>query len=84
MMTLLTILLSPIIAYVTWRADSVLAAAVFHGTFNAAATLAFFLSGGTVLLVGMTGLAGMLTLLLANVVLWFHLRQREALGPAVR
>ena len=74
MMTLLTILLSPIIGYVTWRADSVVAAAVFHGTFNAAASLALFLSGGTVLLVGMTGLAGMFTLLLANVALWFHLR----------
>jgi uncharacterized protein len=76
MMTLLTILLSPIIGYVTWRADSVYAAAVFHGTFNAAATLAIFLSGGSVLVVGMTGLAGMFTLLLANVALWFHLRRR--------
>ena len=76
MMTLLTVLLSPIIGYVTWRAESVLAAAVFHGTFNAAASLAIFLSGGTVLLVGMTGLTGMLTLFLANVVLWFHLRGR--------
>ena len=82
MMTLLTILLSPIIAYVTWRADSVLAAAVFHGTFNAAASLAIFLTGGTVLLVGMTGLAGMVTLLLANVALWFHLRRRGAPGTA--
>lgn len=76
MMTLLTILLSPLIGYVTWRADSVYAAAVFHGTFNAAASLAIFLSGGSVLVVGMTGLAGMLTLLLANLVLWFHLRRR--------
>lgn len=82
MMTLLTVLLSPIIAYVTWRADSVLAAAVFHGTFNAAASLAIFLTGGTVLLVGMTGLAGMVTLLLANVALWFHLRRRGAPGTA--
>jgi membrane protease YdiL (CAAX protease family) len=77
MMTLLTILLSPLIGYVTWRAGSVYAAAVFHGTFNAAASLAIFLSGGTVLVVGMTGLAGMLTLLLANVALWFYLRRRE-------
>jgi membrane protease YdiL (CAAX protease family) len=82
MMTLLTILLSPIIGYVTWRAESVFAAAVFHGTFNAAATLAIFLSGGSVLVVGMTGVAGMLTLFLANVALWFHLRRREALGTA--
>ena len=82
MMTLLTILLSPIIGYVTWRAESVYAAAVFHGTFNAAASLAIFLSGGSVLIVGMTGLAGMFTLLLANVALWLHLRRRGALGTA--
>ena len=79
MMTLLTILLSPIIGYVTWRAGSVYAAAVFHGTFNAAASLAIFLNGGSVLIVGMTGLAGMLTLLLANAALWFHLRPTR--GP---
>jgi membrane protease YdiL (CAAX protease family) len=75
MMTLLTILVSPIIGYVRWRAESVFAAAVFHGTFNAAATLVVFLSGGSVLLTGITGLAGMLTLLVANVVLWLHLRR---------
>lgn len=75
MMTLLTILLSPIIGYLTGRAGSVYAAAVFHGTFNAAASLAIFLSGGSVLIVGMTGLAGMLTLFLANVGLWLHLRR---------
>ena len=79
MMTLLTILLSPIIGYVTWRAESVYAAAVFHGSFNAAASLTIFLSGGSVLVVGMTGLAGMLALLLANVALWLHLRRRGAL-----
>ena len=76
MMTVLTILLSPLIGYVRLRAESVFAAAVFHGTFNAAATLVLFLSGGSVLLVGMTGLAGMATLLLANITLWFHLRGR--------
>lgn len=85
MMTLVTILLSPLIGYVRLRAESVFAAAVFHGTFNAAATLVFFLSGGSVLVVGMTGLAGMLTLLLANAALWLHLRRngeslRDRLG----
>jgi membrane protease YdiL (CAAX protease family) len=77
MMTLMTMLLSPLIGYVRLRAKSVFAAAVFHGMFNAAATLVLFLSGGNVLLVGMTGLAGMVTLLLANVALWFHLRGRD-------
>lgn len=45
MMTLLTILLSPLIGYVRWRAQSVFAAAVFHGAFNAAATLVVFIQG---------------------------------------
>lgn len=79
MMTLLTILSSPISGFLTWRAESVFAAAVFHGTFNAAASLAIFLSGGSVLVIGMTGLAGMFTLLLANAVLWLHLR-RQLIG----
>lgn len=75
MMTLLTILLSPLMGYLRLRAESVFPAAIFHGTFNAAATLVIFLHGGTVLLTGMTGAAGLLTLLLADVVLWIHLRR---------
>jgi hypothetical protein len=57
------------------RAESVFAAAVFHGTFNAAATLVIFLQGGSVLITGITGAIGMITLLLADVVLWLHLRR---------
>jgi membrane protease YdiL (CAAX protease family) len=75
MMTLLTILISPIIGYVRLRADSVLAAAVFHGTLNAAASLVAFLKGGNVLITGVTGAIGMATLLLANGLLWLHLRR---------
>jgi membrane protease YdiL (CAAX protease family) len=74
MMTLMTMLLSPLIGYVRLRAESVFAAAVFHGTFNAAATLVLFLAGGNILVTGITGAIGMLTLLLANGVLWLHLR----------
>jgi membrane protease YdiL (CAAX protease family) len=75
LMTLLTILLSPLLGYVRLRAESVFAAAVFHGTFNAAATLVIFLQGGSVLITGITGAIGMITLLLADVVLWLHLRR---------
>ncbi|HSP45020.1 MAG TPA: CPBP family intramembrane glutamic endopeptidase [Chthoniobacterales bacterium] len=74
MMTLLTILLSPLLGYVRLRANSVFAAAVFHGTFNAAATLVIFLKGGSVLVIGITGAIGMGTLLFADVLLWLHLR----------
>lgn len=79
MMTLLTILLSPLIVYVRLRARSVFAAAVFHGTFNAAAGLAIFLKGGTVLLTGMTGVVGLATLLLVDALLWLHLRRTPLL-----
>jgi membrane protease YdiL (CAAX protease family) len=75
MMTLLAILLSPLIGYVRLQARSVFAAAVCHGTFNAAATLAIFLKGGTMLLTGMTGVTGLATLLFADVILWLHLRR---------
>lgn len=75
MMTLMTMLLSPLIGYVRLRAESVFAAAVFHGTFNAAATMVLFLAGGDVLVTGITGAIGMATLLLANGALWLHLRR---------
>ncbi len=77
MMTLLTILLSPLLGYVRLRAESVFAAAVFHGTFNAAATLVIFLKGGNVLVTGITGAVGMGTLLLADGLLWLHLRRSK-------
>jgi NADPH:quinone reductase-like Zn-dependent oxidoreductase len=80
MMTLLSMLLSPLIGYVRLRAESVFAAAVFHGTFNAAATLVIFLKGGNVLVTGITGAIGMATLLLANAGLWLHLRRRVHLA----
>ncbi len=76
MMLLLTILLSPLIGYVRLRAQSVFAAAVFHGTFNGAATLAVFVRGGEPLTTGMTGAAGMVALALGNFALWVHLRRQ--------
>jgi len=68
MMTVLTVLLSPLLGYVTLRANSVLAAAIFHGTFNATAGLAILVvQGGSDLTVGVTGLAGFVVLSFANV-----------------
>jgi membrane protease YdiL (CAAX protease family) len=77
-MIVLTIFLSPLIGYVRLRAQSVFAAAVFHGTFNAAATLVIFIKGGSAFTVGITGAAGLITLLLADVVLWLYLRRHGA------
>jgi membrane protease YdiL (CAAX protease family) len=79
MMIVLTILLSPLMGYLRLRAESVFPVAIFHGTFNAAATLVIFLHGGTVLLTGMTGAAGLLTLFLADLILWLHLRRSPAI-----
>jgi membrane protease YdiL (CAAX protease family) len=81
MMTLMTILLSPLIGYVRLRAESVFAAAVFHGTFNAAATMVLFLAGGNVLLTGITGAIGMVVLLVADIALYLHLQHNRPLPP---
>jgi membrane protease YdiL (CAAX protease family) len=80
MMIVLTILLSPLIGYVRLRAQSVFAAAVFHGTFNAAATLVIFIKGGNAFTVGITGAAGLITLLLADAALWLYLQRHGADG----
>lgn len=61
--------LSPAMALLRERTGTVVSAAVFHGTFNAVATLSIvFLSG---LLAGVTGLAGLCALVVLNAgVLW--------------
>lgn len=80
LMIVFTMLLSPIIGFVRQRARSVVAAAIFHGTLNAAAGLPLmFIVGGHDLLIGYTGLAGLLTLALLNVLLvLFDARRPES------
>src|SRR5262249_53074594 len=76
MMTVMTVLLSPLLGYVTLRANSVLAAAIFHGTFNATAGLALLVvPGGRDLIVGVTGLAGFIVLFLADIGLFIFDRR---------
>ena len=70
MMTLMTVLIFPLIGYIRFRARSVFAAAVFH----AAATLIIFVGGGDSMTAGFTGAAGLITLGLADIALWFYLR----------
>jgi membrane protease YdiL (CAAX protease family) len=71
MMTVLTVLLAPLFGYVTLRAKSVIAASVFHGTFNAVAGLPLIVvKGGSDLTTGVSGLAGLVVLFIANVGLW--------------
>lgn len=75
LMTVFTVLLSPLFSYVALRANSVIAAAIFHGSINAVAGLPLLVTkGGSDLTRGMTGLAGLVVLLAANVGLWFVVR----------
>lgn len=65
MMTLWCILLTPIFLYITIKSKSVIAAAIMHGTLNATAVIAVMvIDGGNDLTVGMTGLSGLISLLL--------------------
>jgi membrane protease YdiL (CAAX protease family) len=70
MMTLLTLLLAPILSYVRLKAKSVIAAAIFHGTFNATYGLSISLvKGGSDLTVGAVGLAGFIVLACVSIAL---------------
>lgn len=67
MMTIFTLLLSPIFGYVRLKAKSVLAAAIMHGTLNGTYGLAIMvIKGGNDLTVGVTGLAGFVVLVCVN------------------
>jgi membrane protease YdiL (CAAX protease family) len=78
--TLVCVLLSPAFGWVRERSGTVWAAAFAHGTMNAAAGLTLMVTtGGSDLLVGVAGLAGVLTLLVLNAVVWLDLR-RASLG----
>ncbi len=67
MMIIFCLLLGPIISYVRIKAKSVIAAAVFHGSLNATFVLAIMLvKGGNDLIVGVTGLAGIVVLILID------------------
>jgi membrane protease YdiL (CAAX protease family) len=67
MMIILCVLLSPIFSHIRLKANSVIAAAIIHGTLNATAGLPLVvIKGGNDLIVGVTGLAGFVVLLGVN------------------
>lgn len=73
MMVLWCMLLSPPITYITLKARSVIAAAVFHGTLNAIAGISYlYLVGGNDLTNGVTGVSGFAALLLINAALFWR------------
>ncbi|NUB90097.1 CPBP family intramembrane metalloprotease [Haloterrigena sp. SYSU A121-1] len=69
-MTVACLAMSPVYTYVTLSARSVLAPAIFHGTFNAFATaLVVFAQGGSELVVNPVGLIGALAFGIAAVLI---------------
>lgn len=73
MMTIWSILLTPLFLYFTIKAKSVIAAAIMHGTLNATAGIAIMvIDGGNDLTVGMTGLAGFISLIVVLFVLYIY------------
>lgn len=63
MMTVWCALMGPIFGYIRIKTKSVIAVSVMHGALNGTATIGvMFLSGGTDLLVGVTGLAGFIVM----------------------
>jgi len=73
MMVIWCVLLSPIFMYFTLKAKSVIAAVIIHGTMNATATISILpISGGNDLLTGITGLAGMITLVMVIICIYFY------------
>ena len=78
MMILWCILLSPMFSYITIKANTVIAAAILHGSINAVAGLAIMpLAGSTPLLTGVMGLAGFIVLAIINLAIFYFGRPEE-------
>jgi membrane protease YdiL (CAAX protease family) len=84
MMTVFTLLLSPILGYVRLKGKSVIAAAIAHGTLNGTAGIPLMvLVGGNDLTVGITGLAGFVVLAAVNLAIFvFQRLQGEGASTA--
>jgi len=75
MMTVFTLLWSPLLGYVTLKSRSVIAAAIAHGTLNGSAGIPLLvIVGGNDLTVGMTGLAGFAALAAINLAIFIFQR----------
>jgi len=73
LMTILCVLLAPIFSYVRLKANSVIAAAIIHGSFNGTYGLALVVvKGGSDLTVGVVGLAGFVVLAMINLGIFIY------------
>jgi len=78
LMTLLGIFLGPVFSFFRLKAKSVIAAAISHGTFNASLSLStIFLKGGNELTIGMTGLSGLIVLIMINILIYLYLKHKN-------
>ena len=84
MMTVFTIVWSPIHAYVAVMGRSVIPAAITHGMINAIGGFTYiFLAGGSKFTSGLMGIAGVLLAILTCGLLWVHqTRYRESFNLA--
>lgn len=73
MMILFCTLVTPLITYIVIKSKSVITAAIFHGVMNAIGAISIiYVIGGNDLTNGVTGVAGFITLLLFNIVLYLY------------
>jgi membrane protease YdiL (CAAX protease family) len=85
MMTVFTLLLSPIFGYVTLKGRSVIAAAIAHGTLNGTAGVPLMvLLGGNDLTIGITGLAGFVVLAAIDLAIFVFQRLKGAGAGTVK
>ncbi|QQS44307.1 CPBP family intramembrane metalloprotease [Candidatus Roizmanbacteria bacterium] len=76
LMTVFTLLYSPIFTYIRQKSGSVIAASILHGGINASAGLAILVTrGGNTLLVGSLGLSGFIVLAVMNLVLFMIIKK---------
>lgn len=84
-MTVFCVLLAPLLDLARAHGGSVWAAAIMHGTINAAGGLSIlFVRGGGDLVVGLTGAAGLLVLAAAGLALFVIDRRRGGALTAPR
>lgn len=73
MMIVFCILLTPLLLYITIKSKSVIAAAILHGTMNGTYVISLMLTeGGNDLIVGLTGLAGFIALMIVLIFLLIY------------
>src|SRR5699024_12464177 len=78
MMTLSSMLMSPILSFITIKSRSVFPAAFFHGVINGSASLGIMIvaGGNPELLNGLNGLAGFIVLSVVNVIIFICTRTK--------